>query len=242
MNLKRSDKIIAIAGVIIIIIAAVGIFAYYSMPEEEKDEEPKVKTFDIMWTKEQGDDRQMECYAGKTYSETITIDAPSRSVLTSVEFKLSWEDDNTYGLIPKGLDTLTAEISLMGGESKEDSSTGSGNFTFLFSVNDIPAIDSVEAEDIFEAENTIGDTFSDKDKASFNIDVTVVTGEKLRRPLKYLRDKGNDFDIKISYTYYRYNVEEPEEDQDLKPTGQNDYYIDEAIREFRSMCWGRGII
>ena len=35
-----------------------------------------------------------------------------------------------------------------------------------------------------------------------------MTGEKLRRPLKYFRDKGNDFELTITYEYYDATVTE----------------------------------
>ena len=49
MALKKSDKIIAIVGVIILIVAAVGIFLYADLEEEEtpKDDEGEMKIFEI---------------------------------------------------------------------------------------------------------------------------------------------------------------------------------------------------
>jgi len=71
-----------------------------------------------------------------------------------------------------------------------------------FEINSVPALDQVTAIDIDEATGTVIGEFSGKDTASFDTKITIKTGEKLRRPLKFLMDKGNDFEIKITYTYY----------------------------------------
>ena len=54
------------------------------------------------------------------------------------------------------------------------------------------------------------------DSLTLTIDVSVVTGEKLRRPLKWLRDQGNAFDLTITYEYYDAYVTEG----NIKDTGQ----------------------
>ena len=46
--------------------------------------------------------------------------------------------------------------------------------------------------------------------------MTVKTGEPLRRPLKYLGDKGNDFEIKVIYYYYSVDLEAEETDEEIE--------------------------
>ena len=98
-----------------------------------------------------------------------------------------------------------------------------------------PAENKDEAFEIIKNENYM------KNKATFNFDVSISTGERIWRPLNYIKDKGNDFEVKAKYTYYEVNLMEPEEDED-KPTGDDDGY-NTAIGEFyKNLCYGRGMI
>ena len=74
--------------------------------------------------------------------------------------------------------------------------------------------------------------------------LSVETGERIFRLLKFLRDQGNDFELSASYVYYEYTLEEPEDDDDdddMKSTG--DDYSDHNIGEFYiNLGYGRGMI
>ena len=243
INLRKSDKMIAIVGVIILIVAGIGIALYTSAPETESIVEPEEMLYYPVFTAEYGEMTISE-YAGKTaYIDTVSITGvPSGGILTSVDFQITWQDDKIFGLIIKrGYDTLTADISYMG-ETETHTSTGSAkNETLSFSINSVPSVDYIEAEDEMEARDLLYQMVSGKSEATFDISVVVKTGEKLRRPLKYLGDKGNDFEIKITYNYYRVDLEAEETDDD------NDDYTEEiyegAVGEFyRNLCYGRSVI
>ena len=212
MALKKNDKIIIAVGVIIIIIAAVLIAAYAPPEEEEEEIELEEKLFDVTWTQYTGT-KSMDGYAGKraAYSEAIEVSSPSGSVLTKVEMVINWEDDVTYGIIrSKGLDTLTANVGLSGGGTETQESTGAGNMTFTFSINSRPSDDSIEAETEFDAEEGLKGMYEGENRASFDVAVSVDTGERIWRLLKFLRDGGNSFDIEISYEYYKADLLEVE--------------------------------
>jgi hypothetical protein len=124
-------------------------------------------------------------------------------------------------------------------------STGSGNMTFSFPVNGRPSDDYVEAETSDEAEERVKEMFPNENEASFEVTVNVKTGEKLRRPLKFLKDKGNDFDLKITYTYYVFEIEEPEENEDngdSPSTGLGNDYNGACGEFYKNLCYGRGMI
>jgi len=121
--------------------------------------------------------------------------------------------------------------------------------SFSFSVNDRPSDDYIEAEDANEAEDIVKEWFINENEASFDVTVNVQTGEKLGiRPLKLLRyfqDKGNNFNLKIMYTYYVLEIEEQDgdenDDDDVPPTELGGY--DGACGEFyKNLCYGRGMI
>ena len=211
MNLKKSDKMIAIVGVAILIIAAVGIVLYTASEEPDEDEEPTEETFMVTWNEYSGQLACIEGYAGKSasYTDPIAVSVPSGSVLTSVGVQIVWEDDNTYrGILSKGKDTLTAEIGPAGGDTQPYQSIGSGNETLYFTVYDRPYDETLDAEDYDEAQQMVYDMVQGKNDASYDVMVTVKTGEKLRRPLQYLKDKGNSFNLFVSYTYYTPLIEQ----------------------------------
>lgn len=251
MDLKKNDKMILVAGVVILVIAAIGV-AVYTSPDTDDikagDTEPEYETYSYTWTRNTGETTiGGSLYVGKKspYSDSFTITASSGSVLTDVEVQINWEDDSTYGLlIKKGKDTLTADVSQQGGETIQESSEGSGNMTFAFNLNDIPSSDSVLAEDKSDAGSIIDGMFSGENDESFDVEASIETGERMIRILKFLKDKGNDFELKAKYTYYVYEIEEPEEpDEDEDKTTGDDGGYHAALGEFyKNLCYGRGMI
>jgi hypothetical protein len=253
MNLKKNDKLILIVGVVILVIAATAIAFYTSADVDDIDvfTESDKKTFDITWNEVKTDKSVINGKAEKSYSESEHISAPDGSILTKVEFNLTWEDDYTSGLlINKGEDTLTAKIGKPGAEPEKKTSIKQGTMKFSFNVNDMPSDDYIEAEDLEDAKEIVDEWFPNENEASFDVTVNVQTGEKLRlRPIKllrYFKDKGNDFDLKITYTYYVFNIEEPEEDgnsdDDVPPTGLGGDYNGACGEFYKNLCYGRGMI
>jgi len=241
--LKKTDKMILAIGIIIIIIAAAGIVAYSTIDWEDEKTEPEMKTYKITWT-EETNEMDISDYVSNSepYSLTKIISVNDGFVLTDVEFEVNWEDDSTYGLVRDlGLDTLGAKIYKSGHECDEETTTGSGNMTFNFrNINDEPFLDSVEAENSNEADDKIIEDFDGQNEETYEIEISISTGEKVRRPLKYLRDKGNDFEIKIVYTYYSYEFEEENTEDEDKNSG---ILEDDIISEFyRTISSGRGFI
>lgn len=244
MNLKKSDKIIAIAAVLILIVAAVAIVAYVSTQEKEDEthDEPETMTYDVVWTKYAG---QMEITgeAKSAYAEPFTVSVPSGSVLTNVDVKISWEDDyvqtGILGLIfpsfVKGYDTLTANVGISGKEAQTHTSIGSGNETLYFTINSRPVDDFVDAEDETEVEDKIDYEYGNKNSANFDVDVNVEAGKgKLlfgRKIINLLKDKGDDFTLTITYDYYKYEILEPEttEDEDVEETVLESTFIKSSL-------------
>ena len=252
MNLKKNDKLILIVGVVILIVAAIGIAFYTSADVGDIDvyTEPDKKTFDITWNEVITDKPVIKGEAKKSYSESESISSPEGSILTKVEFQLTWEDDYTLGLlVNKGEDTLTAKIGKPGAEPEKKTSVKQGNMTFSFNVNDRPSDDYVEAEDANKAKEIVDEWFLNENEASFDVKVNVQTGEKfgfrILKSIHRLMDKGNNFDLKVTYTYYVFNIEEPEEDgngDDVPPTGLGGDYNGACGEFYKNLCYGRGMI
>jgi len=253
MNLKQSDKLIAIIGVIILIIAGIAIIFYTSAEVDEEDVyDPNEKIeYNIYWEEKTGKG-SMDGTANPSLEDTIMITTSTKSVITKVSLNVIWEDDNVWGLLKnKGKDTLKVEIKPEGGSAEEAQSTGSGNMSFDFSITS-KMEKYVDAKDIEEAEDIIMNDIEDYNKESFDITVTVNTGERFRflQPIRSLlnkiRDNGNDFEIEYTYTYYTFDIEEPDEDDndDDKTTGFGDNSgSNGSIGNFYiNIAYGRGFI
>lgn len=253
MNLKKNDKIILISGIAILIIAGIGI-AVYTSPDTDEikagDTQPDYLSYSYKWMKNSADEIiEDNIYVEKssTYTDNIEINSPEGSVITNVDIQIIWEDDYTHGiLVSRGEDTLSVSVTDEKGVTKTESATGGENLTFPFSnINDIPTSDSILAEDKTNAISILEGMIAGENKANFDISVDVDTGERIIRFLKFLRDKGNDFQIKATYTYYFYEFEEPlddnEEDEDITTGNDDDYNI--GLGDFyKNLCYGRSMI
>jgi hypothetical protein len=248
MYLKKNDKIILLVGVVIIIIAGVGIAMYNVEDADDSNigEDDLFDTYSYYW-----DDQTMEKsifnekFVGKSeiFEDSFTIQAPANSILTRVELTLSWMDDVTYrGLLSKGHDTLTMELSY-NSKMEEGSFTYEGNESYYFNINSMPDTDIVKAESQGDAEDIIEGIFSGQNTATFDIKINVQTGEKFWRILKRMQDKGNDFDLTASYTYYTYALEmENNDDDDMKETGDDDSFNHKIGEFYINLGYGRGMI
>jgi hypothetical protein len=242
MALKKSDKIIAIAGVLILIIAAISIVVLYSPEKVEEKTISEEKTFYVTWEENTGVTSISGSVSKKApYADPITVTVQPTDlvgVLTNVKIQLVWTDKVTYrGIFSKGKDTLTAYIYPTGDQpGQPDVTVGKGNSSFDFGINSVPTSGSVTAIDIDAANGKIKGEFSGKDTASFDTKITIKYGEKLRRPLKYLKEKGDDFDLTITYTYYSPVVTEVPGDQ-VPPQEPATPYLGMLVNTGSSIRW-----
>jgi len=206
--LKKNDKLIIIIAVAVVVVAGIGIAAY-NPPDDGNGNTGiagGVRTYDVTWptyTKTVSVDEEM--YAGKSspFSTEITIDHEN---IIKVTVEISWEDDSTYGILrTKGADTLTAEVSF---GTETWTSVYNGTNEFIKNINSLPYDTTIDANNEQEAYEKLGEEYGTDDSLAFTIDVSVQPGEKIFRLLKYLRDKGNAFDLTITYEYYEASLTE----------------------------------
>ena len=245
MSLKKSDKIIAIIGVLIIVIAGIGIVFYWDDGEETDDMGQEGDMgFEVEWIKYTDEMVITGQSVSKTaYEDPIEINGLEEgSILTMVYVQITWEDDRALGKIfNKGLDILTATIGLVGGESKDHTSEGFGNQTLDFLVNDAPLSTTEKIEDVeslSEARDKIELENEGKNTATFDVNILVEKGEKLitlrpRKLLNYFLDKGNDFQLKVTYEYYTPDITKVEDgnnpDDDMPPTETGVAHIGQMV-------------
>lgn len=223
MSLKKSDKIIAIIGVIILIGAGVGIYLYATTeeePEEPTKEGDEIKTFDVVY-----EEISMPIYPDNT-DYTIkpsligeaswvgnVVDFPQKN-LKSININVSYHDNKAgiFWRIGKirsiGADTLTIIVSdSQDNEIGREPIKGDGNATIPIDIGSLISLEPIEAEDILEAYDILEERFIDYEE-SYKIRITLKTAlwGKLRELL------GKDgFKLEVTLTSFEYYLEPSEE-------------------------------
>lgn len=234
MNLKKSDKIIAIVGVLILVVAVIGIVLYQSGEEDTGiNGEPEVKYYDFnILTEEKTEPVINESFTIRDRlfgdDSVVTEINISGVAIKDINFYVDFMDRNSgllgFGKILTflGADTLT--VTIMDEEENEllppTSIKGSGNVTYQEFINNVLTIDTITARNEEEAKSMLTENHTNIPKAEENYIVKVSLDEKERmllRPLAWLREKifGRDtFDLMVSYNYEEYSIEDMEIDDD----------------------------
>ena len=208
ISLKKNDKIIVIVAVVILVIAGVAV-AMYQSPKTSSIPPSTItseKTYDVIWTLRNGTLDTVSEFAGKKSPYEGTVMIPEGNI-KSITFNLSWADDRMTLLKRMGLDSLTLEVTTPDSvafteTNKSAPITGEGTITYTVATGIIPPV-SLKATNEKTAQAKLkekpynDDSWSNK---NININVSVHIGEL--RIIKQMRDKGNDFELKITYQYY----------------------------------------
>jgi len=209
MKLRRNDQLIIIIGVVLFAIAIIAI-ALYQPPLDDRGlitmPGSGMKTYEVEWEVEEGSLSSISEFTSKkeAYETTVSV---NKANLKSITFNLTWVDDKTV-LGRLGRDTLTLEITDPDGDVHEESmqsevKTKEGQIEITLEDIVKCGSDMLEAENDVQAEEMLMESpyYDDKWKGEdFEIRVIVNVGEILGnlRP----RDKGNSFDLEITYEYY----------------------------------------
>ena len=253
MSLKKTDKIIAVVGVVIIIVAIAGILFYFETEDDVDDGEPKdeMNEFMVEWQEYSAEMPCIKESAKTKYNDSINIMVAEGCVIKDVVVEISWSDDHVVNFaLPnrKGQDTLKAMFRVIGsGDEFPHTSTGSGseNHTFLLYAS-MPQDEIIEdAEDIYDAEEMVKEQYSGKNSVDIDVEVKVNIGEKFAlRPMKLLNkllDKGDDFEIMVKYNYYKPYISEMESDNDDGEENNDTSLITSGIKTGAYTCTNYGL-
>ena len=233
MNLKKSDRLIAVIGVLVIVVAAIAIFFYSDFDNgngENGGDDDKMLTFPVLCNPRERDASidntdfvvKDKLLGKQDYTGIVTA---KDKYISKLDIKVTYEDDH-YGILggrllqQLGQDTLT--VTIFDSNEQEVGSTtitGMGNETIPVDVSSM-GIDKdpepIEAESRQAAEDILMDNFDEQEKeVSYTVKVTVSSGESPLRVFAKLREKlfGNDqFTLEANYHYYEYVLDEPLED------------------------------
>jgi hypothetical protein len=209
MNLKKSDKIIAILGVVILIVAAIGVVLLMDDDNGGDDDKKgdETKGITVNWEIKKGDSFEVPNTVGKEgLTDSFTVDVPSNAVLTSVDVNITWTDNKgllgfklpVIGQI-LGKDTLTVQMT--GPTGKTGDYSGKGGVVDNASVETFsicsPADDVYDLKDEGEVMAILEELY-DFGSQSFEYEATINA--------KGLFDKGNDFTFIVEYNYAEYTI------------------------------------
>jgi hypothetical protein len=198
--LSKKDKIVCICGIIILIVASVAIFSY----ESPSKPSPKLeKTYSISWN-EKSVAKTIENWTkdGETTSITKKINEKN---LTAIKFKLSWEDDHP-GVFFNRSDILKMKITPPDGTDakfypSESESDWEGPIIITAKLGEMPKDATINATSMDELNSTLEKYEKENGIGDWIIEITVDA-----KP--WLLDRGNDWKLEISYSYYEAIVRE----------------------------------
>jgi len=225
MNLKKSDKMIAVIAVVILVIAAIGIILY---TEEEPDEngsgtEDELKLYLVESelipkpeTIAEGTTIKPALIGDKTMTYDYSIGGNN---IKNITFCVNYSDSNPgiLGLIGAGKDTLKVKImNCQGEEVGSDSSQGSGSFEIPIELPTRKILGPFEAETYDGAMENLTNQYQYFND-TYSIKVTL--DAKFLFKLREMIFGKDNFDITVTYCYYDYKlVEEIPDDDDEPPT------------------------
>ena len=231
MALRKSDKIIAIVGVIILIVAGIGIVLYMDTEENEgggtgnKNKmmyypvESKMIFTPLLEKSQSKIKLKIRGGADFSYKGEITEVNNLKNISVTLRYT-----DNNPGLLGRflnmGKDTITisvldSEKEKVGGGTKQ----GSGKITFDISNPVMEEIEGpIEAKSRDEAQQMLKDMYvSTTETYTFKINIKGGLIGALRE-----RFLGKDsFKLTVSYCTYSYTIGEPEDDDGNTITGSN---------------------
>ncbi len=243
MNLKKSDKIVAVLGVVILIVAAIGIV--FLMDEDNggvKDNKKGDETegIPVYWEIQEGKSFEVTKTVGKEgLTDSFTVEVPSTAVLTSVDVYIQWEDDKGLS-IPfigqiRGKDTLTVQMTGPAGGTGDYSGKGGvvdnesvGTFSICSPTDEV--FDMKDEEEVMDTLDELYDFGSQ----SFDYEATI--------DAKGLLDKGNDFTFIVEYNYAEYTIgDDMDKTTDDGEDDDDDFDETASIAElYRTMSSGFG--
>lgn len=233
MTLKKSDKLIAVIGVVILIIAGIGIIFYAGIDKENKaptvNEEKVLKTFEVNYIEvslpidpDNIDYTIKPKLIGQAkWTGNIVLDMQN---LKSIDIMVEYHDNFCgffFGKIlrPIGADAFTITIYKDNEEVAKDKITdGDGIVEFpSITIGSIIPILTIDAKDIEEAKAKLQEQYINY-TLNYTIQITLKTG--LWKKFSELLSKDT-FDLKVNYTQFVYDIKNPESDSgdNNPPTG-----------------------
>ncbi|MCD6513085.1 MAG: hypothetical protein J7K61_05745 [Thermoplasmata archaeon] len=197
--MDRNDKLVALAGIVVLIIALIGV-AYHEQTysPEEKAVESGMHSYRIEWV-EKSEHIVDNGYVGRDgWSGNYTIDVGDNNIIGCAEISIEWTDNlNFHGFIfPwNWSDLIEAKASI---DEFGFSKTASGYSKITMEAeHGVPDDKIVKAKNESEALKSVKGV----NRIVCNLDLTI-------KPKPIIFDRGNDFTVTINYHYYEPKIVE----------------------------------
>ena len=204
--MDKRDKIVVAAGVVIVIIALIGV-VYQEEDVSSAETMEKQYAFNVNWDKKTVTlPGEGQVSTGGTSMENFSI---SRRGLGTVTVTLDWSDDRATGfIIPwNWSDMLSLQVSAPSGVSFSGSSSASGYSgpqTVMATIGDKPESVQLNASNMSAAEEIVEDRYMSSTGTG---DWTATVGIETK---PFLLDRGNEYTVTLEYTYYEYSIKKVE--------------------------------
>jgi len=207
--MRKGHILISIVSAFLLLGTGIGYILYNPQKNTLSSDDPlgETRAYDVTWKTTFVATSHMKGFAGtdSDYVNTVSFGQPN---LKEIRFTLNWTDDKATVLNRCGLDTLTLQIISPDGSTVQDSAKSAPRTKYGCVDIVVPLKTegfkplTLHSRDLFEATSQLRDTYDDNSwvNKAFTVRISVQAGEI--RPLKRLRDRGNDFDLAITPVYY----------------------------------------
>jgi hypothetical protein len=211
MNLKKSDKIIALVAVVILIIAAIGVILYTEKKPEVKLPVQEMFLYNVtVGTNPSSltlDNIHYTMTDKKPYTGTFEVTSDN---LESIDIYIEYKDIDRGLFKESRKNTITVTISDKAGTKVSSTTiTGMGNKTLNIPGSNALDINQIIAKDLNDAREKLAENLSNTGLTQkYTIKVSVKYGEV--RILKKIQERvsGDSFTIEITANHYDYKLEE----------------------------------
>lgn len=194
--MDKRDKTVVFIGILILIVAIIGVMYEEKGYTEAGEEEHKV-TYAVEWEEKTKSFRD-EGAVSKGEETTLTYSIDQEGLM-EVEFKLEWSDNLARGIfIPwNWSDILEIKINAPGSVefSSNPASSYKSPLIIRAKVGDIPPTMTINATNETEVWDIVSSHVTKNGMGDWNAHISIKT-----KPLFF--DRGNDFTLFVTYRYY----------------------------------------
>lgn len=197
VTMDRQDKVVVMAGVVILIISIAGIV--YHEKTYVASEEIEKTSYRVTWN-EYSDEIVEEGRVDKEgWQGEYPIEIDGNAVITSIEVRLEWTDNlNFHGIIFPWNWTDKIDVNVDIPEMGFSQSASGYEKIELKTTKDKPEDFIIEVKNETEVKEKVKEKVMNKAKCTVSLSIT---------PKPMFLDRGNDFTMYIEYHYYLPRIE-----------------------------------
>jgi len=196
--MDRKDRIVVLVGIVILVVAVIGV-VYHEKEYTAAETTEESYTYNVDWEERVINLRDEGHVAkGETSNYNYSIDHDG---LMCVSFELEWSDDLAHGfIIPwNWSDMLSMKVSAPDNVKFSSSNSVSGYsspLTVEAKIGEMPSSMQINASNETEVYKILNSDYISKEgKGQWTASIDITT-----KPMFF--DRGNDFTMYVSYSYY----------------------------------------